>query len=351
MKDVRIDLSLESFEEDEDTYTFTAKTLTKDFVCEPGLKRLANDSPGKSVVWRHEHPVNPKYTQNHIYGRVLESSVEDGYFISKYQGYKHTKAHKKVLEIIKTRNELKSPLSISIRYRQYGPDENPIHFDVIEHSLTPTPACKECVILDIKNESEIMDEKQIKEKLEQIAKLEDELTLKNKTLEQMESKIVSLEEKMVETEEAVETKDKELEVAKTSQKELVEKVLGFNDKLNEQKLMIDKLNEGLKLKELEPLITKLVELDGKNMESLYRMKAKTSLIKDESFEETKKFFIDRINDRETEVTLAVPKTLMETALESQIREEEMEDESVGKQRDKRAFANMPKEFFKKGDDK
>jgi len=338
---------LESFEEDEDTYTFTAKSVTKDFVCEPGLKRLSRDSPGKHLVWRHEHPVNPKYTKNHIYGRVLESKTEDGYFISKYQGYKHTPAHMKALEIIKKRDEINNPLSISIRFRQYGSDENPIHFDVIEHSLTPTPACEECVILDIKNESEIMDEKELKQKLEQIAKLEDELTLKNTKLEQMENKIVSLEKSIEKAEETVETKDKELEDISNEKKELLEQVLTFSDKLNEQKNMIDSLNEGLKLKEVEPLITKLIELDGKNMESLYRMKAKNSLKEDKEFEETKKFFESRIKERETEITSAVPKDLSETALEAQIREEELEDEKLGKQRDRKAFANMPDEFFKK----
>jgi len=343
MKDFKIDLALEEFEEFEDTYTFTAKSITKDFVCEPGLERLAKDSPGKHLVWRHEHPVNPNYIENHIYGRVLESQAEDGHFISKYQGYKHTQAHKKVLEIIKKRNEIEQPLSISIRYRQYGPDEKPIHFDIIEHSLTPTPACKECVILDIKNESEIMDEKELQKKLDEIAKLEDELTLKTKKLEQMESKIVSLEE-------AVETKEKELEGEKGEKKKLLDQMLEFTDKLNEQKKMIDSLNEGLRLKEIEPLISKLIELDGKNMESLYRMKAKASLAKDEEFEETKKFFEGRIKERESEITSAVPKDLMETALENQ-RDEELEDDKTKQIRDKRAFANMPEEFFEKRGDK
>lgn len=347
LKEFKIDLSLEDFEESEDTYTFTAKSVTKDFVCEPGLERLTNDSPGKPVVWRHEHPVNPKYTKNHIYGRVLESHTEDGYFISKYQGYKHTKDHMKVLDIIKERDDINQPLSISIRYRQYGSDESPIHFDVIEHSLTPTPACKECVILDINNESENnMDEKELQEKLKHIAKLEEQLTLKTKTLEEMETKIVSLETTVEEAEKAVETKDKELETEKVSKEELVKKVITFNDKLNEQGKMIDKLNEGLKLKEMEPLVTKLIELDGKSMESLYRMKAQNSL-KDESFEETKKFFEERIKEKETAITVAIPKELRETALESQIREEELEDEGIRTKRDRQAFANMPAEFFKK----
>lgn len=347
MKDYKIDLSLENFEEDEDTYTFTAKTITNDFVCEPGLKRLSNDSPGKPVVWRHEHPVNPKFTKNHIYGRVLESHTDDGHFVSKYQGYKHTKDHIKVYNIIKERHEMGLPLSISLRYRQYGPDEAPVHFDVIEHSLTPTPACKECVILDIQNESDIMEKEEVEAKLKQIAKLEDELTLKTKKLEQMESKIVSLEKSIKEAEEVVETKDKELELEKLEKDELTKKVLSFSDKLNEQKQMIDKLNEGIKLKELDPLIGKLVELDGKDMKALYEMKAKNSLHKDEEFEETKKFFAERIKQRETEITRAIPKDLRDTALEAQRKDEELESDEEKKARDKGAFMNMPKKFFER----
>ena len=349
MREFKIDLALENLEEFEDTYTFTAKTVTNEFVCEGGMKRLVADSPGKHVVWRHEHPVNPKYTKNHIYGRVLESHEEDGYFISKYQGYKHTPEHIKVLNIMKERDDINHPLSMSIRYRQYGSDNDPKHFDVIEHSLTPTPACKECVILDIKNESDNMiDEKELQKKLKHIEKLEEQLTLKTKKLEQMETKLVSLEETVEKAQESIEIKDKQLEAEKSGNKDLMEKVISFNDKLNEQGKMIDKLNEGLKLKEFEPLLTKLVKLDGKNMESLYRLKAQNSL-KDESFEETKKFFVDRINERETEVTSATPKDLYETAAEAQIRDEELEDDESKSQRDKQAFTNMPEEFFNRGD--
>ena len=165
--------------------------------------------------------------------------------------------------------------------------------------------------------------------------------------EQMETKIVSLEASVEKAEEAVETKDKELESEKSDNKELLEKVLSFNDKLNEQGKMIHELNEGLKLKELEPLLNKLVELDGTSMEPLYRLKAQSSLADDKSFEETKKFFVDRVKEKETQITSAVPTDLRVTALEAQISEKELEDDNTKAVRDKKAFVNMPKEFFKR----
>lgn len=310
------------------------------------MERLSKDSPGKHVVWRHEHPVIPKYKDNHIYGRVLEAHQEDGYFISKYQGYKHTPAHIKVYNIIKERDELKNPLSVSIRYRQYGDDDAPKHFDVIEHSLTPTPACKECVILDINNESDNMNDE---ERLQKIKEIEEELTLKNKKLESLESKIVSLEELVTKSAESIKVKDEQLEVDKTEKKELSDKVISFNDKLNEQIKMIDKLNEDMKLNELEPSIKKLIEIDGKSMEDLYRMKARSALADDKSFEEVKTFFAERIKDQESKNTPAVPKDIYDTALEAQMSDEELEDDKQKASRDSRAFANMPPEFFKRGD--
>jgi len=340
MKDYKIDLSLEDFKDEEDAYTFTAKSITKDFVCEKGLNRISNDSAGKHLVWRHEHLVNPRFVESHIYGRVLESQVKDGYLITKYQGYKHTPEHLKVYEDIKRRDNINHPLSISVRYRQYGPDNAPIHFDVIEHSLTPTPACKECVILDIKNESENMAD--LEQELKKIAKLEEELTLKNKTMDEMEKKVVALEKQIKDAE----SKDVELESEKKEKKELVDKVISISDKLNEQAKTIDKLNETIKMKEIEPLVKRIVDLDGKNMEALYMLKAREA-IKDEKFEETKKFFLDRINQKETEITHAVPEDLASTAAKAQKKDEELEDDKLSKARDLKAFAHMPKEFWEK----
>jgi len=340
VEDFQIDFSLENFEETEDKFIFTAKSITKDFVCEKGLKRLASDSPGKHLVWRHEHPIIPKYKSTHIFGRVLESNVEDGYIVSRYEAYKHTTDHKKAIEDIKLRKKIEKPLSISMRYRQYG-KENPTHFDVLEHSLTPTPACKECVVIDIQNERDKMDKEQIEKRIKE---LEDELTKKDKTLEELESKIVTLEKESETKDEDIKAKDKELEDSKSENDKIVEQLLEFKDKLNEQKDMIDKLNSDLKFKEVEPLINQLVELDGNEMRDLYLMKVK------QDFEKGKEFLMERIDELEKRGDVhAVTEDLAETANKAIGDESLEEDEKTRKKRDKSAFANMPIEFFKKRD--
>ncbi|MHA1748710.1 MAG: hypothetical protein ACTSYF_08755, partial [Promethearchaeota archaeon] len=129
--DKEIDLVLEEVKTDDD-FLFTAYSITKDFVQEKDLSILAEDSVGKPLVWRHEHPVIPKFSSTHIYGKVLDSTVKDGKLISTYKVYGHTKEHEKVRDVIKSRFELGDPIKISMRFREYHLDGNPIHYDVIE---------------------------------------------------------------------------------------------------------------------------------------------------------------------------------------------------------------------------
>jgi len=343
-KDLIVDFALEDVEETEDKFIFTARSITKDFVCEKGLERISNDSPGKPLIWRHEHPIIPEFTKStHIFGRVLESHVEKGDIFSKYQVYGHTQAHLDVRNIIKKRDELNKPIKISLRFRQYGPDESPIHFDVIEHSLTPTPACKECKVIDILNESDNMPEEE-KDEYEQelmksIRELEEKLTKKDKILEELESKIVTLEK-------TIEDSEKEIESERTEKDEISEQILELNDKVKEQSIIIDKLHEKIKMKEVEPVINNLIELDGKDMEELYRMKVRDSIADDKKFEEVKNFLSKRAKELESAPHAQV-EDLSSTAQKSQFKDEELEDEKQKAQRDVKAFANMPKEFFEK----
>jgi DNA repair exonuclease SbcCD ATPase subunit len=230
-----------------------------------------------------------------------------------------------------------------MRYRQYGEDD-PIHFDVVEHSLTPTPACKECVALDILNESDKMTE--LEEKLKEIEELEKQLTQKDKLLEDLEGKIVVIEKQLEDIEKESKVKDEELEQEKTDKDKITEQILEFKDKLNEQTKIIDELKEKNAMKDIEPLINNLIELDGKEMEELYRMKAQNAYKEgDKAFEEAKEFLRERAKNRESAVH-AVTTDLDETALKAQqVIDEELEDPTLAKKRDERAFANMGKEFY------
>lgn len=331
MDDKQVDFKFESIEEDKDRFIFTARSITKNFTCEEGLKRLANDSPGKPLLWRHENPADPKLRKfTHIIGRVLESHVEGDEIVSRYEAYGHTEDHRKIRGDIKKRHELNEPLSISMRFRTYGDEENPVHMDVFEHSLTPTPACKECTIIDILNEEEKMENKE--EIMKQIKELEDELTKKDKIMEELESKVVTLEKE-------IESKDIELEDTKTSKNDVLKQLTEFTDKLNEQSTMINKLKDDLAFKEVEPLIEKLVKLDGslgKRMRPLYEQRAKEP--------EAVKFFNEAILEKEKEPKAEV-KDLDKTANES-MRDDELEDDKTKAERDIKVFSNMPAEFYK-----
>jgi len=337
MTDYNIDFALEDIEVLEDRFMFTAKSITKDFVCEKGLNRLAQDSINKPVVWRHEHPIIPDFKNTHIYGTVLESKAEDGSIYSKYEIYNHTNDHKKVRDVIKMRKELGDPIKISMRFRQYERGGNPIHYDVIEHSLTPTPACKECKMIDFVNESDIMPEdNKNAEELKKIKILEAELTKKEKLLEDLEVKIVTLEKSISE-------KDKVLEEKEGERKEILDKLLELNDKFKEQEKVVDELKEARKMDELNPLIERAVKEDGELMRPLYTKEAK-SLVKEGKFEDAKKFLLERVKDLEKEKPMAEVTDLRESA--ESVIDEELEDEGLKSKRDKKAFRNMPPEFQK-----
>ena len=152
MDEFQVDFALEEITEEEGRFFFTARSITKDFVCEPGLDRISGDSSGKHLVWRHEHPIIPKFKTNHIYGTVLESNTKDGEIQSKYEVYGHTEDHLKARQIIKERHELGKPISISVRYRQYERDGDPmwaitaiVRAPRLNRQAAPSRHCLDCV--------------------------------------------------------------------------------------------------------------------------------------------------------------------------------------------------------------
>jgi DNA repair exonuclease SbcCD ATPase subunit len=298
------------------------------------------------VVWRHEHPIIPDFTKTHIYGTVLESEAEEGSILSKYEIYDHTDDHKKVREVIRRRYKLGEPIKISMRFREYSRGGSPIHYDVIEHSLTPTPACPECKMIEFINESDIMPDKtdeQIKAELEKIKALEADLTKKEKLLEDLEVKIVTLEKSITEKDEVLSEKDKVLDEKETERKEILDKLLEINDKFNEQEKVVNELKEARKMDKLMPLVERAVKKDGEIMRSLYIKEAKTN-------EKAEEFLLERLKELEKDKPMAEVTDLRESA-EDSIIDEELEEEPIKNKRDAKAFKNMPPEFKKwfKGD--
>lgn len=237
--------SLQSIDTKNEKFYFTARSLSKDFECEVGLKRLAKDSLNKSFIWRHAHPIQEGNEQSHIYGNVVDSWVEDGYINSKYEVYGHTPEHIALRELIKERAENSDPLGISMHYRTYSNSEGKkIHYDVFEHSGTPNPACHDCKTTKVgietmaneeKEEQELEDEEE-DEHLTKIKELEELLNSKTEKLEDYQSTITKLEQKLESKQEAEMT---------------------LEDKVNE-------LNKQVEYLKKKPLIDQIYELEKRD---------------------------------------------------------------------------------------
>jgi len=242
-KDNKIDLSMESLQEEDGKVYFVGEALTQDYECEDGLVALSNKLINKHFTYRHRHPIQEKHKENHVYGVVTDSWVKEKLMV-KVQLHDHTDDHKKLIEYIQLRDFVKDPLSLSMHYRTYFNEKGEtIHYDVFELAGTPYPHCKECLILKtgvmklekdekIKPKETKEEKAELSEALEKIKGLEVELNSKTKTLEEMKSKF----EKM----------DKELEDKETKEKSLGDRVLELESTikfLETKKPILDKLLE------------------------------------------------------------------------------------------------------------
>ena len=146
-EDNKIDLLLEKLEQKENKFFFVGEALTQDYECEDGLKSLAGKLKNKHFTWRHRHPLEKKHIENHIYGIVRDSSVNEKLMVE-VEMYDHTEDHRKLIEDIQLRDFVKDPLSLSMHYRTYFNEEGEkVHYDVFELAGTPYPHCKKCQIL------------------------------------------------------------------------------------------------------------------------------------------------------------------------------------------------------------
>ncbi len=256
---INVDFSLESIEERDGTFFFTARSLSKDFECEEGLERLARASINKDLVWRHRHPIEDQHKENHIYGRIDKARLEDGYIVTTYEVYNHTADHLAFIDILKEREKIGEPLGISMHYRRYFNMKNEvIHYDVFEHSGTPVPACESCKTREIGVKTMANETKDIKEKkkiedevkednsddkiLKKIGELEEMLNDKTEKLEEYKGKIESLELEMKKKSEEIDDKTKET-------KSVEERVLELEKEISylKKKPILDKILELVKI--------------------------------------------------------------------------------------------------------
>ncbi len=249
-----VELSLENVELKNGKPVITVKALTEDFEPKYVLEMLSKASIGKHYVWRHRHPIDPKHTDNHIYGNVSDSYVKD-FLFSDIELYTHTDDHKAYLELLKERFKIGEPLGLSMRYRKYYEDEKlekVIHVDVFEESGTPFPKCEQCSTINLgvvnmtdeKDEKEIEEEKMLEESKKKIEELEKILNEKSESLKNYKCKLESLEKEL-------KNKDETLEDSDSRIKKLEDTILEMGmemEYLSTKKPLMDKI---LEVKELD----------------------------------------------------------------------------------------------------
>jgi len=318
MKDYKletIDFQLEETSTEDGKFYFIGKALSRDFECEAGLQRLQVDVKRAPFVWRHKHPIQKGNKQHHIYGKIVDAWVDDHLYV-KGEVYNHTADHLALIDLMKEREKVGDPLSLSMHYRTYSNEEGKkIHYDVFEISGTPFPACKTCktiknfVMEEMTNdkidkeeieETEAEEDEDLSKALAKIKELEEQLNGKTQKLEDLNVKVAKLEEEITVKDKALEDKE---EVAKT----LEERVLELEQKadLLEKKPFLDRIESAKKIDDRE--------LEFYKNQDIKYLKKKA----DEAEEEAK--------------SQVVTQTLEETAEEAQA------DDSEGAEEDKVSF--------------
>ena len=239
-KDIKLDFTLGSVEEQDGKFYFIGEALTQDYECEDGLKTLAKKLINRDFTWRHRHPLEAKHKENHIYGIVRDSWVKDK-LIVKTQLYDHTELHRKLIKDIQLRDLVNNPLSLSMHYRTYFNEKGEVvHYDVFELAGTPYPHCKECNIISGVRKMEDK-EKQLENKEEE-AELEKALTTIKGLEEELNSKTKAFEDLKVK----VEKLESDIEEKAKQEKTLEDRVLELESKidfLSTKKPILDKLLE------------------------------------------------------------------------------------------------------------
>jgi len=251
-KIISVELLLESIREKDGRPIILVKALTKDFEEDYVLKMLAEASVGKHYIWRHRHPIDSKHTDNHIYGQVINSYVEDSLF-SEIELFTHTNDHKSYLELLNERLKISEPLGLSMRYRKYYDNEKlekVIHVDVFEESGTPFPKCEKCStlkmgVINMANEDENEDEEDLLEiSRKKIEALEKMLNEKSESFEKLKCDLKTLEKELS-------SKDESLEGSDSRIKKLEDTILEMGmemEFLSIKKPIMDKI---LEVKELD----------------------------------------------------------------------------------------------------
>ncbi|NHJ40130.1 MAG: hypothetical protein FK731_08870 [Asgard group archaeon] len=295
-----------------------SETLTPEFLDEPWMGILANDSVNQRLLWRHKDPEDPK-VRGIPFGRVLSAEInENKNMESWYRIFKKLSdddPYDKLQTWIKRRSKRGEPVGISKGYivNRDKKDGNIIRVFSLEDSITYKPKVKQALVQEVIQMENNKDKHTVdNEEMEKLTKELDEAKLQ---LEEKDKVLKGLEAKIVEFESKLETKE-------TEKKTLEEKLLEISDSLD---VMNSKFEQYKLEAQKKPYLDKLKELEDPVI---------FDIIQDKEVEWLKKRL--EIKEKEADAPRITTKTLEQEQFEAE--EEELKAKDLGNS----VFNNNPR---------
>ena len=241
----------------------TVKALDTDFLPEPLLRELAEDSHNQRILWRHKDPESEK-DRGRVYGRILDSYITPCPETGKPIMLEHLRvfdgpegSHEKELQsLLLKKEELEDPLGLSKGY-MINKNKNGDIYRVfaLEDSFTYKPKCKTCLTQEVIT----MEDKEEKELKKEIADLQERLNEATLRLEDKEDAVNKLETKVEKFESA-------LNETTTEKLSLEDRLIELSDQIKEFESKFDNLQK-------KPYLDKLEELEDPEVFELEKGKS------------------------------------------------------------------------------
>lgn len=239
-----------------------AKSLHNKFLPEPWQSKLAKDSVGNPVLYRHKSPENPE-DRGDVFGRNLHEEVKDDGFSHTYYrifGGKPDGPELKLQKLIKKQLEAGDPIGLSKGFITKSENGEIYRVIALEDSITYKPACSQCttqeVLIQMENKEKLEEEiKKLQKELDnhklQLESKDKELTNTQKIKSEFETRLKELEGK-------VEAEEKAVVATKTEKEQLEDKLIKLSDEFVAFQKKVE-LEREISVK--QPVINKLYELE------------------------------------------------------------------------------------------
>ena len=227
----------------------TVKALDTEFLPEPWLRELADDSRNQRILWRHKDPENEK-DRGRVYGRILDSYVKSCPKTNKPIMQEHYRVfggpdnspEKDLQDLLLKKEKDEEPLGVSKGYIVNRNKNGDIYrVFALEDSFTYKPKCKTCLtqeVITMEKDTDKDLKKEITDLQEKLNKAKLQLEDKDEAVEQLESKVEKFES-------ALETTTTEKLSLEDRLIELSDQIKKFQDKFDylQKKPYLDKLEE------------------------------------------------------------------------------------------------------------